>query len=50
MHRPFAAGEVREKCDGAYREVERLAGAAGVGPADEAKKRADRIEERLGER
>ncbi len=35
---------------GAYREVERLARAAGVGNASEAGKRADRIEERLTRR
>ena len=34
----------------AYREVERLARAAGIELADEAGKRADRIEERLGTR
>jgi hypothetical protein len=34
----------------AYRELERLAKAAGIEPADEAGKRADRIEERLATR
>ncbi len=54
MKRLFGRAELVHERDGdragleAYREVERLATAAGTGPAGEAGKRADSIEERLG--
>jgi tetratricopeptide (TPR) repeat protein len=56
MSRMLSRAELVHERDGdsggleAYREVERLARAAGIELADEAKKRADRIEERLATR
>ena len=53
MSRLLSRAELVQERDGdsagldAYREVERLARAAGIELADEAGKRADRIEERL---